>query len=346
MTGRQRYPLVSAIITTLNRPQLVMRAIQSVRDQSYTNLELIVVVDGPDAATVAQLSMLSEPRLRIVALPENVGLGEARNVGVRHSQGEWIAFLDDDDEWYPEKIMMQLGAVPDDRYEVNFVASRFEERSMHDVRIRPKAFPAPGEHWSESFYCSAVLLLPSTFLVRRSLMVNFPFKRGMRRHEDADWLLRGQAAGVIRPRWVETALTVYHCEGTEHRLSTQAEWRGRYQWYLENPTLLTSKAVPYYIGMICIPEAKRSPSPIRSCSFLLKEAIAHGRLTPHSLAYLAMATATSRNLRGKLRKYRPLLNKGKSWHGKGPLSNAPSSTLSCVAPARLQVNEESDAHDP
>lgn len=327
MVDPQRRPLVSAIITTLNRPHLVTRAIHSVLKQTYTDLELIVVVDGPDAATLDRLSTLSEPRLRILPLPENVGLGEARNAGVRHSQSEWIAFLDDDDEWYPEKLITQLGSVLHNKNEVNFVASRFEERNIDDVRIRPQRFPALGEHWSESFYCSAVLLLPSTFLVRRSLMLAFPFKRGMRRHEDADWLLRAQAAEVLKPRWVDTALTVYHCETTTNRLSTQTEWRGRYQWYLENPTLLTSKAVPYYIGMICIPEAKRSPSPVRTCSFLLKEAIARGRLTPHSIAYLLAVTLTSSTWRSRLRKRWPVLKRRTSWQGMGAPSIRASSTL-------------------
>ena len=65
--------LVSAVIPTRNRPQLVCRAVRSALSQTYVNLEVVVVVDGPDPATVAALEALQEPRLQIVALPEKCG---------------------------------------------------------------------------------------------------------------------------------------------------------------------------------------------------------------------------------------------------------------------------------
>ncbi len=62
--------LVSAVIPTRNRPKLVVRAVQSALAQTWSNLEVIVVVDGPDPATIAALQALGEERLRIVALSE------------------------------------------------------------------------------------------------------------------------------------------------------------------------------------------------------------------------------------------------------------------------------------
>ena len=137
-------PLISAIITTLNRPDLLMRAIRSVLTQTYAQLELIIVVDGPCGATVDRLGSFTDPRVRTVVLPENVGVAEARNLGVHESRGEWVAFLDDDDEWLPEKIEIQLKAVSVGIKSANLVVSRFEERSLDGIRIRPKTFPAPG----------------------------------------------------------------------------------------------------------------------------------------------------------------------------------------------------------
>jgi glycosyltransferase involved in cell wall biosynthesis len=307
MDTEQQQPLVSAIITTLKRPHVVDRAIRSVLDQTYANLELIVVVDGPDQPTVDMLERRSEPWLRCLALPENVGLAEARNAGVRASRGEWVAFLDDDDEWLPGKVATQLELTSRSGEEVNFVASRFEQRTNDEVRVWPTDFPRPREHWSDYFYCRAGLLLPSTFFVKRTTMLAFPFTRGLRRNEDADWLLRARAAGILHPRWTDEVLAVYHCEVVKDRLSTHAEWRGRYQWFIENSSLLTKKSIPYHIAMLCIPEAKLSTSPLRACCFLLKEAAIRGQLSPRAVAYLLVTTFSSARWRSNLRRRLPFL---------------------------------------
>ena len=100
--------LVSVVIPTRNRPDLVCRAVHSAFSESYPNLEVVVVVDGPDPATVEALGALNKARLRVVALSESVGGSQARNVGAREAKGDWIALLDDDDEWLPEKIEKEM----------------------------------------------------------------------------------------------------------------------------------------------------------------------------------------------------------------------------------------------
>ena len=94
-------PLVSVVIPTLHRPKLVLRAIHSVLNQTYREIELIVVVDGPDKATVAAVRSIEGPRLRLIVNPLIVA--GARNTGADRATGDWIAFLDDDDEWLPKK---------------------------------------------------------------------------------------------------------------------------------------------------------------------------------------------------------------------------------------------------
>src|SRR5271155_4502466 len=76
----------------------------------HTPIEVIVVIDGEDQATEKLLAGFEDARLQVIPLAVNVGGSEARNIGVRTENGEWIAFLDDDDEWFPHKIAMQLEA--------------------------------------------------------------------------------------------------------------------------------------------------------------------------------------------------------------------------------------------
>jgi glycosyltransferase involved in cell wall biosynthesis len=106
----QEYPpssLVSVIIPTLHRPTLVMRALASVFRQTWRELEVIVVVDGPDPDTIAVLQTIDDPRLRVIVNPCSLTAAGARNAGMDQAKGEWIAFLDDDDE-LPEKLAKQM----------------------------------------------------------------------------------------------------------------------------------------------------------------------------------------------------------------------------------------------
>src|ERR1700760_2541950 len=128
-------PLISVVIPTRNRPRMVLRAIESARRQTYRPIQIVVVVDGPDAASVEALRSVQDEHLKIVALQENVGGSEARNTGARESNGEWIAFLDDDDEWMPEKLEKQMALLQSLPNKNAFVACRFVERSGEVARM-------------------------------------------------------------------------------------------------------------------------------------------------------------------------------------------------------------------
>ncbi len=103
-------PLVSVIIPTYNRPQLLRRAIQSVVDQTFINWELIVVQNGGTRESEAVVSAFNDIRMRYVYEPKACPV-HARNVGVQASGGVYVAFLDDDDEWLPRKLERQLNAL-------------------------------------------------------------------------------------------------------------------------------------------------------------------------------------------------------------------------------------------
>ncbi len=102
-------PLVSVIIPTRNRAQSLKRAVDSVLKQDYHNLEVIVVDDASSDNTLQAIqSEFDDSRLRYIRHDTKKGGAAARNSGIRSSRGEFIAFLDDDDEWAPEKISLQL----------------------------------------------------------------------------------------------------------------------------------------------------------------------------------------------------------------------------------------------
>ena len=101
--------LVSVIIPTRNRPDLLFKAINSVESQTYKNLEIIIISDGSDDNTVQLLNeKYNAEKIIIIALEVNVGAAEARNIGINNAKGKYIAFLDDDDYWEKTKIEKQI----------------------------------------------------------------------------------------------------------------------------------------------------------------------------------------------------------------------------------------------
>lgn len=100
-------PLVSCIIPTKNRPELVMRAIRSALEQSYSKIEVIVIDDSTDMHTQHLLSK-SGLCIKYIKNVNSKGACYSRNIGLMESKGDYIAFLDDDDLWMPRKIEKQL----------------------------------------------------------------------------------------------------------------------------------------------------------------------------------------------------------------------------------------------
>ena len=109
-------PVVSIVIPTFRRPAFLERAIASVLDQTFVAWELVVVDDNgrgtPDQqATEAFMGRYAvDSRIAYMAHSSNKGGSAARNTGVRSTSGEFVAFLDDDDEWLPEKLERQMAA--------------------------------------------------------------------------------------------------------------------------------------------------------------------------------------------------------------------------------------------
>ena len=107
----QSGPLVSAVIITKKKKKLVQGAIASVLNQTYRNIEIFVVDDASEDGTKELLEeKAAADNFTYVYIPksESKGGNHARNVGIRMSKGEYVAFLDDDDEWLPEKIEKQV----------------------------------------------------------------------------------------------------------------------------------------------------------------------------------------------------------------------------------------------
>ncbi len=104
--SRVSYTMISVIVPTYNRVHQLSRALDSILCQSCSPKEIIVVDDGSTDETSAL--MTSEYPEIVFIQQQNTGVSSARNVGIKRASGDWIAFLDSDDEWLPEKLEIQM----------------------------------------------------------------------------------------------------------------------------------------------------------------------------------------------------------------------------------------------
>lgn len=290
MDGNSR-ELVSAVIPTRNRPQLVRRAVESALSQTYDPIEVIVVVDGPDEATIRTLGEVGDARLRVVALPTNVGPADARNAGVDEARGPWIAFLDDDDQWLPQKLEIQTGALVNSRHPLPIVTCRFFARTPKGEFVWPRK--APTEPLSDYLMTRKGLLLGEgwiggpTLLVKKELLQRVPFTTGLWVHEDWDWLLRASNLDDVGIEFVPEPLAVCYIQERRKSAST-GHWQRSLDWIRENRHLVTPRAYAGFITTVVSPVAS-SEGDWNAFLPLLREAVRYGKPQPIDfLLYIGM----------------------------------------------------------
>ena len=183
-------PLVSVIIPTFNRAVMLRRAVESVLNQTERDFELIIVDDGSTDGTSQYLKYLENVNsVQILRLDRNYGVSKARNAGVNASAGEWIAFLDSDDFWHPDKLQIQLKWCGDNpQYSI---LQTNEIWIRNGVRVnQPKTYKKTcGDIFNESV--ERCMITPSSVIMKRSLFeLSGGFDAKMRACEDYDLWLR------------------------------------------------------------------------------------------------------------------------------------------------------------
>ena len=184
--------LVSCVIPTYKRCDTLKRAIGSVLGQTYQNIEVLVVDDNEqgDEYSVALHDLLKsyeDKRVKLVTQPKHINGAEARNAGVRASKGEFIAFLDDDDEWLPEKLEKQM-AILNAESSINGISCLYHELS--DGKVFHSCPPYTGEGLHKKVFQREVAVFTSTILLRKEALLEAGlFDNTLRRHQDLQLLL-------------------------------------------------------------------------------------------------------------------------------------------------------------
>ncbi len=137
-------PAFSIVIPAYNQAEFLADAIRSVLNQTFGKLEIVVVNDASPDSTSHVVDMFSDPRIHLVEHPENRGLPATRNTGIRYSNGDWIAFLDADDYFHPEKLAThaaflnehpEVGVTYNGRYELNYSSDTIRNLSRPPLSV-------------------------------------------------------------------------------------------------------------------------------------------------------------------------------------------------------------------
>lgn len=193
MKNDRAEPLVSVIVSTYQRPEFLGLTLGSIVAQTYRNVETIVVSDGHDAATEAVVSKLNDPRVTYCHTPHAGFPAVPRNEGLRRSKGDFLAFCDDDDLWYPEKIAEQVPVLQEGPYGmcttdydyVDQYGNTLEQQNYYDDYVGPIDWRTFFH--SMGFICNAAVLFTREMYEKTGDVNEDP---ELRSHEDFEYWMR------------------------------------------------------------------------------------------------------------------------------------------------------------
>jgi teichuronic acid biosynthesis glycosyltransferase TuaG len=208
--------LVSIVTPAYNVEKLIGKTIESVLRQTIQHWELVIVDDCSKDSTrdIVASYAANDARIRLIALDKNHGAPAApRNIGVRDARGRWIAFLDADDIWHPEKLALQLAAA--DSTSARFISSQMKDFcDDSNLRFLPVDSASVG---AVTFRQQRIKgrIPTSSVLVSRELMLAFPFNEDIRYKavEDYHCWMRILASGVEHRKVQYPLLSYRRIEG-------------------------------------------------------------------------------------------------------------------------------------
>lgn len=228
--------LVSVIIPTYNGVESVLNAVHTVAAQSYGNIETIIVIDGSDDGTLELLESYKatlpddqQDNFQII-FQENGGVSSARNTGMAAANGEYIALLDDDDSWHPDKIQTQMNAVSNLPQQTPVFCTTDHE--VLNINSGDTELKSNGKSLSFIGLMENTGAQPGTWLFSRSVYEQIGgFDEQMSVAEDGDFILRVLQEQNIALLNVDQPLTTYRV-GNEDSLSSGPLTQGKIDSFL------------------------------------------------------------------------------------------------------------------
>jgi glycosyltransferase involved in cell wall biosynthesis len=209
---QQAQPLVSVIIPTYNREKLLKRAIDSVLNQTYKNIEIIVVDDDSTDNTYEVLrDYIERSKVKYIKHENNRGAQAARNTCIKAARGNWIAFLDSDDEWLPQRLEVELSLAH--KTGVSVVHSECYIKSGDDNELKIYGIsPKSGDIYGDLLKSPGPMF--QGLLVKKKCLERIDYlDEAIISYQEWDTAIR--LARYYKFGFVEKPLFIYHCHEDE-----------------------------------------------------------------------------------------------------------------------------------
>lgn len=194
--------LVSIIMAARNAEDTIEEAVRSVVRQTYYDWELIVIDDGSQDGTCCKMERMAEKeqRIRFKRNQTNLGVSRTRNRGISIAKGDWIAFLDSDDIWKPDKLEKQVNLIREkEDVDIVFTGSSFVGRFGETISYRQQV----PDRITYRKLLKQNIISCSSVIIRRELMLKYPMPCDAMHEDYAVWLMvlkdGGHAYGVREP---------------------------------------------------------------------------------------------------------------------------------------------------
>jgi glycosyltransferase involved in cell wall biosynthesis len=184
-------PLVSIVIPTFNRDHTIERALRSAMAQSLQDFEILIVDDASTDNTAVVLAQFDDPRIKHFRHDENRFAGAARNTGMAAANGKYIAFLDSDDAWLPEKLQRQVGLLEGIDKDCGCSYTGAIINTTGGLKKQTIYQPLWHGYAMQAYLLDKFVIWTPTFLFRTELLQQTgPFDTSLIRAEDIDFYLR------------------------------------------------------------------------------------------------------------------------------------------------------------
>jgi glycosyltransferase involved in cell wall biosynthesis len=270
-------PLITIVIPSFNRKAKLCRAVASVLSQDFEDFEIIVVDDASTDGTRAALARISDPRLRVLCHEKNEGGGAARNTGIRAAAGDFVAFLDSDDEWLPDKLTRNLACVRERQlcglwvlFNSVLIVEPDCERVSRGGALRPREAIAEYLFVRRGYVQTSALFMPV------GLAKRVEFDAGLKRLQDWDFYLRAESEGATF-HYQDEVLTRYHADAAADRISNTLAPEFLEQWIQARRHSISARAYVGFRANKIAPEAiaggKRWAGAVHLCHGILRGAV-------------------------------------------------------------------------
>lgn len=182
--------MVSVIIPTFNREKTLGKAIDSVLNQTYTDLELLVIDDCSTDNTEKLINSYNDKRLKYIKLETNQGACYARNVGIENSKGEYIAFQDSDDYWHENKLELQLDNMKKNNSDIDFCAINIIDEDSCRTKPEPRTIKMINKNGVFNTLAFESFISTQSLVAKKSCFETIKFDNKLPRLQDYDLVLR------------------------------------------------------------------------------------------------------------------------------------------------------------